>query len=143
MTLTAQANAGNVFVQWHGDASGTTNPLTLVMDGNKSITAEFARAATAVPGGPLAFELSAIAPNPSPGNARVDFALAVEGRVRLTVYDVAGREVARLVDEIRAPGRYSVRWTGGGGRGTASAGIYFVRLQSGGRSAVRRLVLMP
>ena len=60
-----------------------------------------------------------------------------------TVYDVAGREVARLVDEVRAPGRYSVRWTGRCGRGTAAAGIYFVRLQAGGRSAVRRLALLP
>lgn len=39
--LTATANPGSVFVQWGGDASGVTNPLTVVMDGNKNITAQF------------------------------------------------------------------------------------------------------
>src|SRR2546426_391478 len=39
--LTATPNAGQGFVGWTGDASGTTNPLDVTMDGNKSITAQF------------------------------------------------------------------------------------------------------
>ncbi|MEC9488114.1 MAG: chitobiase/beta-hexosaminidase C-terminal domain-containing protein [Halanaerobium sp.] len=39
--LTATANSGYNFGGWSGDASGTTNPLTVVMDKNKSITAIF------------------------------------------------------------------------------------------------------
>ena len=40
--LTATPNAGYVFTGWSGDASGSANPLTVVMNGNKNITANFA-----------------------------------------------------------------------------------------------------
>ena len=43
VTLTATPSAGYLFVNWTGDATGSTNPLTLTMNGNKSITANFAR----------------------------------------------------------------------------------------------------
>ena len=39
--LTAIPNPYYVFAQWSGDASGNANPLSVMMDGNKSITAEF------------------------------------------------------------------------------------------------------
>src|SRR2546426_12338749 len=39
--LTATPNAGQSFVGWTGDASGTANPLSVTMDGNKNITAQF------------------------------------------------------------------------------------------------------
>jgi uncharacterized repeat protein (TIGR02543 family) len=42
VTLTAVPAAGNHFVGWSGDAGGATNPLALLMDSNKSITATFA-----------------------------------------------------------------------------------------------------
>ncbi len=40
--LTANANFGYHFVNWSGDVSGTANPTTLTMNGNKSVTANFA-----------------------------------------------------------------------------------------------------
>nr|ARM65356.1 putative ice-binding protein [uncultured bacterium] len=45
VVLTATPNAGYVFTSWSGDASGTTNPLTVSMNANKNITANF----TAIP----------------------------------------------------------------------------------------------
>ena len=41
VTLTATPNAGYQFSNWSGDASGSTNPLTVSMTGNKSVTANF------------------------------------------------------------------------------------------------------
>ncbi|MBS4028932.1 MAG: InlB B-repeat-containing protein [Ignavibacteriales bacterium] len=41
VTLTASANTGYHFTNWSGDASGSTNPLTIVMDGDKEIFAHF------------------------------------------------------------------------------------------------------
>jgi uncharacterized repeat protein (TIGR02543 family) len=43
--LTATPNTGYVFTGWSGDASGSANPLTVVMNGNKNITANFAATA--------------------------------------------------------------------------------------------------
>jgi uncharacterized repeat protein (TIGR02543 family) len=40
--LTPSANSGYRFANWSGDASGTANPLTITMDGNKTVTANFA-----------------------------------------------------------------------------------------------------
>jgi hypothetical protein len=143
VTLTATATSGNRFMRWLGDASGSTNPLTFVMDGHKTITAQFVATTAGVEAPPGAFELSAVVPNPSFAGARIDFAVAAEDHVRLTVLDIAGREIARLSDGMLAPGRYSVVWDGRySGHGRAGAGVYFVRYHAGGRTFVRRLVKM-
>ena len=41
VTLTATPNSGYTFSNWTGDATGSTNPITLTMDGNKTVTANF------------------------------------------------------------------------------------------------------
>jgi len=43
--LTVTPNAGFTFTSWTGDASGSTNPLSVVMNANKNITANFTQAA--------------------------------------------------------------------------------------------------
>ncbi len=43
VTLTATPDAGQSFVSWSGDASGTQNPLTVVMNSSKVITANFTK----------------------------------------------------------------------------------------------------
>lgn len=47
--ITATANSGYVFDQWTGDASGSSNPLTVTMDTDKNITANFIVCTTTVP----------------------------------------------------------------------------------------------
>jgi hypothetical protein len=42
VTLTATANSGYAFSSWSGDATGTTNPITVTMNANKTVTANFA-----------------------------------------------------------------------------------------------------
>ncbi len=44
VTLTATPNAGYTFSNWTGDASGSTNPITLTMNGNKTVIANFTQA---------------------------------------------------------------------------------------------------
>src|SRR3972149_6899708 len=41
VTLTATANSGYTFSSWSGGATGTTSPVTVTMDGNKTVTANF------------------------------------------------------------------------------------------------------
>ncbi|MCV9386954.1 InlB B-repeat-containing protein [Reichenbachiella ulvae] len=46
ISLTATANSGYEFVGWSGDASGSNNPLSVTVNGNKSITANFSAIST-------------------------------------------------------------------------------------------------
>lgn len=93
--------------------------------------------------GPLAgFALDPVSPNPALGSAGVAFAVGRETPVRVTVVDLAGREVATLADGVHAAGRHRVRWSGDAGVGRASAGIYFVRYEAAGSVRVRRFVLL-
>lgn len=102
---------------------------------------------TGVAEGPLAgppnASLSSSFPNPFRAGTTVAYVVPREVRVRLGVYDVAGRAVATLVDERRPPGSHAARWDGraADGRRVAS-GIYFVRLVAGDEAAVRPLVVL-
>ncbi len=65
------------------------------------------------------------------------------GRVRLEVFDVAGRMIRSLVDGAETPGRREVTWDGTdeSGRRVAS-GTYFYRLELGGESVTKKLLLV-
>lgn len=87
------------------------------------------------------FALRSIAPNPSKGVTRIDYAVPRESEVRLSVLDVQGREVAVLAHGNTGAGYYQATWNGNTERGMAPAGLYFVRLKAPGQNLVRRLAL--
>jgi hypothetical protein len=64
-------------------------------------------------------------PNPSGTSVRLTFSLPATGHARLSVVDVAGREVARLVDGDLEAGPHGYRWSA-----PVPAGIYFARLET-------------
>ena len=100
---------------------------------------------TAVPAGvhTPAFSLLEAAPNPFDTQTLVRWNLARSSRVRVDVYDVAGRRVTTLVNEARAAGPGDVRWSGRDTRGAAmAAGVYFVRMQAAGETRTGRIVLV-
>ena len=66
------------------------------------------------------------------------------GRLRVEVFDAAGRLVAGLHDEDAPPGTAAVRWDGAGDRGAASPpGIYFVRARAPGGERTLRVIRLP
>jgi hypothetical protein len=71
-------------------------------------------------------------PNPFAEGALVEYALPEAGDVKLEVFDVAGRLVNVLLDEVRPAGAGSVAWEGTDSQGhPVPAGIYFCRLTAG------------
>jgi len=84
--------------------------------------------------------LGPVRPNPSGGPAAVDFTVGRETRVRITVVDLAGREIARLAEGLRPPGGHRAVWNGRVGPGRAPAGMYFIRCEADGITLVRRFV---
>jgi hypothetical protein len=85
--------------------------------------------------------ITGIAPNPATGDARIDFALTHAENVRISVMDVAGREVAVLVNGPMASGSYSMLWDGRRTSLPLPAGAYFVRWASRTSTMTRRLVI--
>jgi hypothetical protein len=83
-------------------------------------------------------ELSAVAPNPFSSSTLIQYRLPQAGRVRLLVFDLAGREVARLADGEQSAGAHEVRFSARG----LSSGIYHVRIESNGAVANRRCVVV-
>ena len=70
----------------------------------------------------------------------IEFELPSAGRLRVAVFDVRGRLVARPVDADRPAGRQAVAWNGEGTSGRVAPGIYFVRLEALDRVETSRLV---
>ena len=59
-------------------------------------------------------------------------------RVKLVVYDILGKEVVTLVDEMKQAGRYSLTWNAN----HHASGVYIFRLQAGDYSATKKLLLI-
>lgn len=80
-------------------------------------------------------------PNPFSSSVMIRYSVPVGGRVRVAVYDVAGRRVATCVDgEVKA-GTHYCRWDGrSAGQGQERAGVFFVRLETVRGRAVGRIV---
>jgi hypothetical protein len=82
-------------------------------------------------------------PNPFNPSTTVGYSVGARGRVRISIYDVSGRLVRTLYDEVREPGAYSIVWDGRNDAGRAvGSGIYFCRMESGQYAASRKLILM-
>lgn len=82
-------------------------------------------------------------PNPFNPFTTMAYSIPRRSHVSLAVYDAQGRRVATLVDGIQEAGRHVASWNGEGDDGArATSGIYFARLESGGESRTRKIVLV-
>jgi hypothetical protein len=85
------------------------------------------------------FSLSAPYPNPFNPSTRLTFGLPKAGRVELAVYDLNGRQVAKLVDEVKPAGTHRLTWDSN----AFPAGVYLMRMEtSTGFNAVTKAVLV-
>jgi hypothetical protein len=97
---------------------------------------------------PSQFVLEQNYPNPFNPSTKIQFTIvstqsgsASGGNRQLTfvkVYDVLGREVATLVNEVKEPGTYTVQFDGS----NLASGVYFYRLQAGTYVETKKLLLL-
>jgi FlgD Ig-like domain len=92
---------------------------------------------------PTEFALEGNYPNPFNPTTTIRFALPEAALVRLSVYDMLGREVARVFDSELPAGRHEATWNGRTDAGTTvSSGAYLLRMSAGEFSATMRMVVV-
>jgi hypothetical protein len=92
---------------------------------------------------PTSSSLSQNYPNPFNAQTMISFAVAAQGRVQLSVYNVVGQKITTLVDANYAPGNYNVIWNGRDANGsTVSSGVYYYNLRIGDQSQTMKMTLL-
>lgn len=87
---------------------------------------------------PSVFGLWQNYPNPFNPQTNFQFSIPNFGLVNLVVYDLLGREVATVVNEMKQAGTYTVQWDAS----RLASGAYFYRLQAGSFSVTKKLILL-
>jgi len=96
--------------------------------GNNSISSQ-------VPG---TFSLEQNYPNPFNPMTCIRFSLPKQGYVKLVVFDILGREVSTLINEIHKPGIYEAKFDGT----NYASGVYFYRITAGDYTDVKKMILI-
>jgi len=87
---------------------------------------------------PLEFALKAAYPNPFNSSTSIRYSIPQAGLVRLSIYDLSGREIAQLVEGMVFVGTHEVTFNAR----SWPSGLYLVQLESGGQTALRKLTLI-
>jgi hypothetical protein len=127
-TFVATAPAGPSGLEFHYTALGhETTPVHVT--------------ATAADEG-LLFNLDLVSRPERTGRVHLNVTVAEPDRVTVSVYDVHGREVAVLLDEVLEPGSHDVHWNGRSNRRRVASGLYFVRAKTSAEGVTRRLLFI-
>lgn len=87
---------------------------------------------------PTTFALHQNYPNPFNPSTVISYSISTNAPVRLSIYDILGREVAVLVNEVQTSGQHTVNFNAS----HLSSGIYFSKLSSSGMTISKKMVLM-
>jgi len=127
--------------------NGTTyywsvEPIHKIGESGQSDTWKFSTVSATYSGNvnkPFDFHLHQNIPNPFNPETVIRFDIPADGvHVRLTVYDMLGRQVVTLIDEMRDAGRYEVNFDAG----RLSTGAYVYRLEAGNLVMTRKMMLL-
>jgi hypothetical protein len=77
-------------------------------------------------------------PNPFNPSTTIRYELPRASHVTLTVYDLLGREVATLIDDVEEPGYKSVEWNAA----SVASGVYLYRLKAGSFVQTRKMTIL-
>ncbi len=87
---------------------------------------------------PLTFSLSQNYPNPFNPVTRIKFEIPKLSHVKLTIFNILGREITTLVNEELKPGRYEFSWNAS----KNISGVYFYKIKAGSYSETRKMMLL-
>lgn len=82
-------------------------------------------------------------PNPFNPSTKIRFNVPEEGRVELSIYNIKGQKVKTICKEILQSGNHEYRWEGkNNSNNNVASGIYFIRLNNGEKTKVRKVLLL-
>ena len=87
---------------------------------------------------PMEYKLDKIYPNPFNPVTNIHYSLPVGSEVSIIVYDLQGREVISLFEDMQDPGEHSIIWNAG----KESSGIYFIRMRSGHYTEMKKVIIL-
>jgi hypothetical protein len=87
---------------------------------------------------PAEYALEQNYPNPFNPSTVISYSLKSPSKVTLKIYDMLGKEVAMLVDEMQAPGKHTANFNAA----RLSAGVYFYSIKAGSFSETKKMVLL-
>ena len=87
---------------------------------------------------PTKFNLYNNYPNPFNPSTKIKFDVAKTSQVKITIYDIAGREIKNLVNSNFAPGTYELEFN----VGMLSSGIYFCKMETEGYLGINKMTLI-
>jgi hypothetical protein len=93
---------------------------------------------------PNSFTLSQNVPNPFEMGTTISYTLPQKSNISLKIYDIAGREVVKLLEGEMEAGYHTIHWDGKDQAGSkVSSGIYFYRLNAQfGQTQVRKMIIL-
>ena len=136
VSAVAIPDEGYKFSGWSGDVSGNTNPVKVIMDRDKSITANFIKAGTGISENKKDIFFK-VYPNPSAGTTTLSYTLINKDTIKILVYDMLGKQIEILKQKVESPGNYSFVWNGE----EYPDGVYIIKIQQGSRSAMKKIVI--
>ncbi|MCH7955814.1 MAG: T9SS type A sorting domain-containing protein [Candidatus Marinimicrobia bacterium] len=113
------------------DESGNESPFSKIVS---NLVVSIAEKGTL----PLSYTLYQNYPNPFNPVTSINYILPKESMTTLTIYNLLGQEVAKLVNRVQSAGIYSIKWNAS----NVSTGVYFYKLQSGDFVQTRKMVLL-
>jgi aminopeptidase N len=87
---------------------------------------------------PANYELKQNYPNPFNPVTNIDYSIPKNSEVKLTVYDMTGKEISVLVSEFKQAGRYTVSYNAE----KKASGVYYYKLQAGDFTEVKKMILV-
>jgi hypothetical protein len=128
---------------YYDHSLGIHNPKYVVALLQRSITALTGIEFENTPDIPLEYSLSQNYPNPFNPTTRIQFSIPESANVTLTIYDITGREVTRLINEPLGTGTYTATWDGRNANGhIISSGVYLYRITAGSFVDTKRMIFI-
>ena len=87
---------------------------------------------------PEVFSLAQNYPNPFNPSTKISFSIPQQSQVTLKIYDVLGKEVMTLVNDVKSAGNYEVEFNAS----NLSSGAYFYKIQAGQFTDIKRMMLI-